>query len=82
MSQLILIGTDGCHLCELAESLLQAISSEYQVREIMDEPNWQARFAMKIPVIFDLNTQKYLAWPFDKEQIIDFIGFERPLLNS
>ena len=69
--QIQLLGTSGCHLCDVAERLMRKLVPIYQFdlakvdialdTQLMDE------YAMSIPV---LRTQggHELGWPFDEEQ--------------
>ncbi len=72
MSQLILLGTSACHLCEQAEALLEQLAITYQKIDIAEQEQWQARYAIKIPVLLDMQTQQELCWPFAIEDIQSF----------
>ena len=78
MIKLLLFGTEGCHLCEQAEELI----GQYQLREsglliekidIAEQEQWQERYAVRIPVLYHLETDKELCWPFDQVDISAFI---------
>ena len=68
MSKLILLGTSACHLCEQAEDLLQQLDVVYQKIDIADQEQWQARYAIKIPVLLT-ECQQELCWPFTIKDI-------------
>lgn len=72
--RLILLGTAGCHLCEEAETLIkQALPTvEFEIIDIADQEQWQALYAVRIPVLLDLDSQKELAWRFNEENVIEF----------
>lgn len=72
MSQLILLGTSACHLCEQAEALLEQLAITYQKVDIAEQEQWQARYAIKIPVLLDTQTQQELCWPFTTDDIQNF----------
>lgn len=69
MNKLILLGTSACHLCEQAEDLLKQAGIAYQKIDIAEDEQWQARYAIKIPVLLNTELQKELCWPFVIEDI-------------
>jgi len=70
-NQLILLGTKGCHLCELAEQLLQALNLPYEYLDIIDDEKLLQRYEISIPVLLhDHNDHaNALLWPFDTEKM-------------
>ncbi len=72
-SRLILLGTSACHLCEQAEDLLIQANIDYQKIDIAEQEQWQARYAIKIPVLLNTQCQQELCWPFTIEDIHAFI---------
>ena len=71
---LILFGTAGCHLCDEAQQLLakqQAL--EFNTIDIAEYPEWQARYAVKIPVLLDSKSGAELCWPFDATDLQLFL---------
>ena len=69
MNKLTLLGTSACHLCEQAEDLLQQLGIAYQKIDIAEQEQWQERYAIKIPVILNMQNQKELCWPFGIDDI-------------
>lgn len=69
MTKLTLLGTSACHLCEQAEDLLQQLDVTYQKIDIAEQEQWQERYAIKIPVLLNMQNQKELCWPFDIDDI-------------
>ena len=75
----VLLGTAGCHLCELAEELINDCLSDkldgikVEHIDIAEQCQWQAEFATLIPVLLHERTNKYLNWPFTKEKVLTFI---------
>ena len=69
MSKLILLGTSACHLCEQAEGLLKQAHIDYQKIDIAEDEQWQAQYAIKIPVLLNPELQQELCWPFVIEDI-------------
>lgn len=70
-----LYGTDGCHLCELAEQLcVQVLSNdEYSYVDIIDSPSLIERYSISIPVLERLTDGNTLYWPFDLQKLQEFI---------
>jgi hypothetical protein len=74
----LLLGTDGCHLCEQAAEIIQQClpTDDQQVIEIIDiaeQEQWQAQYAIRIPVLYHPANQKELCWPFDLADVQTFI---------
>ena len=78
MMRLLLLGTAGCHLCEQAEQIITNCLPNYneltiESIDIAEQEQWQADYAIRIPVLFHPETQKDLGWPFDSAQLNAFI---------
>lgn len=77
---LILLGTEGCHLCEEAEAILAALLAENNGRfaikmiDIAEQQQWQEKYACRIPLIYHPETESELGWPFDKQMLQTFLG--------
>lgn len=73
MSQLTLLGTTGCHLCDQAEALLsQAAKSrhlEWSYRDIALDDALVAQYGERIPVLLSRSGQ-VLEWPFSLLDIL------------
>jgi len=72
MTTLILYTTAGCHLCELADAILQTLAQQHQLTitptEIGDDDQLVARYGIRIPVVqFPDNSD--IGWPFDQHDI-------------
>jgi glutaredoxin len=69
--------TAACHLCELAEQLLEASPLRQQVVlekvEISDSDTLMERYGIRIPVLRRENGQE-LGWPFDAELLEAFLA--------
>jgi len=68
MTTLVLYTTAGCHLCELADLMLQTLAPRHQLTiiatEIGDDDELVERYGIRIPVVqFADNT--VISWPFD-----------------
>lgn len=78
---ILLLSTEACHLCELAQQVLQQVFNQSEmllkvqqhgldiyVQDIIDQPNWLQLYAEKIPVLLDESSGLTLEWPFDALQ--------------
>ena len=84
MIKLLLFGTEGCHLCEQAEELIEAYRLEepnLQIEkiDIADQEQWQERYAVRIPVLYHVQTDRELGWPFDLADIKAFLQALAPV---
>ncbi|WP_119394554.1 glutaredoxin family protein [Salinibius halmophilus] len=71
-----LMHTDGCHLCELAQALLdQAVNagliSGYEHVDIALDDELVEKYGIRIPVVCDNNAE--LGWPFDYNGLQTFL---------
>lgn len=73
---LILYGTVGCHLCDDAERVLQALGLAYQTIDIIDDNRLLEKFATSIPVLQGAD-ESYLYWPFNTEQVTHWLSEQR-----
>ena len=69
----ILFGTSACHLCTQAEALLDALTISYQMIDIAEQEQYQAVYAVKIPVLLKTANHAELCWPFDADRLEHFI---------
>ncbi|KAA0696487.1 glutaredoxin family protein [Halopseudomonas laoshanensis] len=75
--ELTLYGTQACHLCEEASSLLALLSGNgVQVREqdITESAELMSRYQLRIPVLRREDTGAELDWPFNLPQLMDWLG--------
>ena len=75
--QLILYGTDACHLCELAEQMLEQWAANsppllFEKTDISLSDDLFARYGLRIPVLRRVNGAE-LDWPFDAAQLEQFL---------
>lgn len=77
MKLLELMTTEGCHLCEQALPLLVSgiDPSKYEVDlvDIAYDDELMNQYATRIPVLVDPQSKQSLDWPFDSEQLSQFI---------
>ena len=77
MVSLVLYGTSGCHLCEVAEQLISttldlgAVSIE--CIDIADDDGLIEAYGVRIPVLKDRESARDLGWPFDAQQLRHFV---------
>ena len=75
----LLLGTSGCHLCELAEEVIRSClnnkADEIKVKliDIAEQTQWQADYAIRIPVLLHLESKQSLNWPFTQDDVNTFI---------
>jgi len=73
--RLMLFGTSGCHLCEQAEIIVNAcVPDGVDYVDIAEQEQWQERYAVRIPVLYDSESGQELGWPFDLAEVEDFIN--------
>ena len=78
---ILLLSTEACHLCELAQQVLQEVfiqpnmqqlaqdcNLEIYLQDIVDDCRFLELYSDRIPVILDEESGLILAWPFDVEQ--------------
>jgi len=70
--QITLYTTAGCHLCDLADAILLALSAHYQLdivhTEIGDSDDLVERYGIRIPVL-EFSDGFEIAWPFEQQDI-------------
>jgi hypothetical protein len=73
--RLVLFGTSGCHLCEQAELIVNAcVPDSVEYVDIAEQAQWQERYVVRIPVLYDSESGLELGWPFDQTEVEEFIG--------
>lgn len=60
---LTLYGREHCHLCELAQELLQTAQMPFRALDIDSDPELGARYGLRIPVLRHPDGRE-LDWPF------------------
>lgn len=73
--QVILYSTDGCHLCDDALKLCQLIGISPTVIDIVEVDNLVDLYGAHIPVLMVEREEQALYWPFDTEQIKQYLNF-------
>ncbi|QJD70984.1 glutaredoxin family protein [Marinobacterium sp. LSUCC0821] len=77
MRLLELMTTEGCHLCEQATPLLVAGLDpnlfEVDLVDIAFDDQLMNLYATRIPVLVDNQSGAELDWPFDMQQLAEFV---------
>ena len=71
-----LLGTLGCHLCEVAEAVLLPFVEHGLMVELIDiaeRESWVDSYGLRIPVLRRVDTGAELDWPFDGDQVVVFL---------
>lgn len=66
-------GTAHCHLCEVAESVLQSVGVIAEKVDIMETPELLERYGTRIPVLHREDSASELGWPFDVAAVRNFL---------
>ncbi len=70
--------TSGCHLCEVAETLLKPVISINELTleniDIADSDTLVEQYGTRIPLIQLKGTEPVLGWPFDEASILQFLN--------
>lgn len=74
MSNFVLFGTEGCHLCEDAEHLLLQAGLDFEKQDLINNDAAMQRYAIRIPVLLHTPSGLELSWPFNAPQLQDFIS--------
>lgn len=76
--QLILYGTEGCHLCHDAQALLQQMSLTWQDIDIIEHDDLLERYGPRIPVLKQSDSGDELNWPFKPREILTLLRASPP----
>ena len=71
-----LLGTLGCHLCEVAEAVLMPLVEEGLLVALVDIAECEGQvqtYGQRIPVLRRVDTGAELDWPFETEQVVSFL---------
>jgi glutaredoxin len=73
--QLQLYQRDHCPLCDLALAVLAAARTpEFTSVWIDDDPELEARYGERVPVLRDARDGRELGWPFDAAALRRFLA--------
>jgi hypothetical protein len=71
-----LLGTAGCHLCEVAEAELMPLVEHGLMVELVDiaeDEGMNEAYGLRMPVLRRTDTGAELDWPFDAGQVVEFL---------
>lgn len=75
---LYLYTTLGCHLCDKAKQLSWPVLDHHGFRleevEIADDDQLMQRYSLRIPVVARADNASELDWPYDQQQLSDFLS--------
>ncbi len=72
-SEFLLYGTSGCHLCDEAIALLEAIGNvTWHEIDIADDDALLLRYGTRIPVLARSDGSE-IGWPFGATELIAFL---------
>lgn len=69
----VLYGTQHCHLCDDAKTLLHQLSFEFEYVDIAQSEPLMVAYGTRIPVLFRSDTNAELGWPFDVSLLENFL---------
>lgn len=70
---LILLGTEGCHLCDDAHALLEDLRLSWQNVDVTESPELMHRYGLRIPVLLRRDLGSELCWPFRADDVLNFV---------
>lgn len=77
MNELLFYTTSGCHLCEYAEEMLNALGQTQPIRvtpvDISESEALVSRYGLTIPVVRNPRSGQELNWPFEQYQIVELL---------
>lgn len=83
--RLVLLGTEGCHLCEEAkQQFYQFLTVNKTVHIVLEEidiaehEEWQNEYAVRIPVFLQPDSGTELGWPFGYQELEKFVNGLQP----
>jgi glutaredoxin len=75
IKQVLLYSTDGCHLCEDALKLCKSLELSPTVIDIVEDDDLVHLYGEHIPVLLVEREEQALFWPFDAEQIKQYLKY-------
>ena len=77
MKKLRFFTTHGCHLCEQAELLLDALQDRYsfevEIVDIATDEELVREYGLNIPVLLHIENDELLYWPFDTRGVLNLL---------
>lgn len=75
-TEVVLYTRPDCHLCELAERMLEHAGLRWQSVDIESSLELIRRYGTHVPVLYRPDVDRALFWPFTEESVIAFIELE------
>ena len=76
--RLILYGTLGCHLCEVARTrtapVAEAFGWRLEERDVADDDALAERYGERIPVLARSDRSGELDWPFETDALVAYLS--------
>jgi hypothetical protein len=81
-----LIGKPGCHLCDDAEAIVRSVLQDYPdvaftLADLGDNPEWEAHYAEKIPVVL-VNNVEHAFWRVNSENFRAELDIQKALSSD
>lgn len=81
-----MIGKPGCHLCDDATGVVRSVLEDYPdvsltLADLGDNPEWQAHYAEKIPVVL-VNDTEHAFWRVNVEEFKRELDTQRALSSD
>ena len=77
MKKLKFFTTEGCHLCEQAGLIIDALHDRYsfemEIVDIATEEDLVQKYGLSIPVLLNIENNEVLYWPFDRDGVINLL---------
>ena len=71
---IILFSGPECCLCDLAKAQLAQLQVSYQTIDVKQQSEYFHRYGARIPVVYRQDDQGELGWPFEVEQLAEFLS--------
>lgn len=75
-TEVILYTRPDCHLCELAEQMLENARVTWYAIDIESDLELIRKYGVRIPVLYRTDIKRELFWPFSEEALMEFVNFE------
>lgn len=74
-----LISVEGCHLCDSARNVINAVrksvSVDFREVKIDEQHSWYPRYSEKVPVVI-VNNKEIACWRVSASQLLDSLADE------
>jgi len=70
--EIVLYTRPDCHLCELAEQMLEMAGVVWHRVDIESDLDLLRKFGLRVPVLYRPDSGRELFWPFNAESVLEF----------